>query len=447
MTGPTQTSLERSSHRGTRRMGYRQSGIRAAGFTLAELVVALAVFTIILTGIMALFVFNTRLARAQMHLTGMQQSLRVAQYELVRSVRMAGRGGLPTSQYAVPPGYTGQLLPTGLAVGVANNVAAGTQIAGCNCANVLEGPDILPVRGVFNSPIYQLNPAAADFQYDAVSQTGTVIVRKTSPTGVPQNLTPFEDRITDGVAESILLVSPLDDSIYAIVEMQPGGSSVTQVGGVTEFVTIAFTTQGGNTTEYLALSPAGQYPIELTTVSYVGILEEFQFYVREERAIPGDATTELIPRLSRAQVFPGTTVAYENDTANLTGDLTENILDLQVAIGVDTVAGAARDSVVIEGDGVDPTPTDDDEWLFNHPNDDPTELKWTNNVSTPSKLFYLRINTLARTDRPDTRFQAPLLTQIEDKDYTASPFDLYNTRDERMYRRRNLQTIVDLRNI
>jgi prepilin-type N-terminal cleavage/methylation domain-containing protein len=430
------------------RSSRRQRATRSRGFTLAELVVALAVFTIILTGIMALFVFNTRLARAQMHVTGMQQSLRVAQYELVRSVRMAGRGGLPTSLYARPPGFAGQLLPSGLAISVANNVPSGTQIAACNCAEVLEGTDILTVRGVFNSPIYQLNPAAADFQYDATTGTGTVIVRKTSPTGVPQDLTAFEDRISDGIADSVLLVSPLDDSVYAIVEMQPGGSSVTQVGGVTEFVTIAFRTQGGNTAEYLALSPAGGYPVELTTVSYVGLLEELQFYVREVRAIPGDATSELIPRLSRAQVFPGTTVAYENDTDNLTGDLTENIIDLQVAIGIDTVPGIGpADGVVTEGDGVSPAPTNDDEWLFNHTGDDPNDVKWVNTEAVPAKVFYLRINTLARTDRPDTRFQAPLLTLIEDKDFTSSPFDVYNTRDERMYRRRNLQTTVDLRNL
>ena len=424
----------------------RRRSLSSRGFTLAEVVVALAVFTIILTGVMALFVFNTRLARAQMHLTGMQQSLRIAQYEIVRSVRMAGRGGLPTSQYANLPAYAGQLLPDGLAISVTNNVPAGTQIAGCNCANVLEGTDILRVRGVFNSPIYQLNPAAGEFQYDPTTNAGSVIVRKNSPTGVPQDLSAFEDRITDGIKEAILLVSPLDDSLYAVVEMT--GGTATQVGGVTQFVTINFTTQGDNTTEYLDLSPGGLYQPTLTTVAYVGIFEELQFYVREVRAIPGDNTSELIPRLSRAQVFPGTAVAYNDDTDNLTGDLTENILDLQVSIGVDTALGvAARDQVVIEGDGVDPTPTDDDEWLFNHTGDDPTELKWTNNVANPSKLFYLRINTLARTDRPDTRYQAPLLNLIEDKDYTSAPFDVYNTRDERMYRRRVLQTTVDLRNI
>lgn len=418
------------------------------GFTLVEVVVALLVVTIILTAIMAMFSFNTRIARAQMHLSGMQQSLRFAQYELVRSVRMAGRGGLPTSQYPALPSYAGALLPDGISVSVNNNVAAGTQIAGCNCANVIEGTDILTVRGIFESPVYQLNPAAGEFVYDPATGTGTVTVRKNSPTGVPQDLTPFEDRIADNVADAILLVSPLDDSLYAVVEMQPGGSSSTQLSGTTEFVTIAFTTQGGNSTEFLGLSPGGAYPPALTTVAYVGLLEEYQFYVREERAIRGDATSELIPRLSRAQVFPGTAVAYENDTANLTGDLVENILDLQVAIGVDSVSGlGARDGVVIEGDGVDTTPTSDDEWLFNHPADDPTDIKWVNNIAAPSKLFYLRINTLARTDRPDTRFEAPLLTQIEDKDYSSAPFNVYNSQTERMYRRRVLQTTVDLRNL
>lgn len=443
--GSSRRAPNQSTYRSTTR-GRRMTSQR--GFTLVEVVVALFVVSIILTGVMAMFSFNTRIARAQMHLSGMQQSLRFAQYELVRSVRMAGRGGLPTSQYPVLPGYPGNLLPAGIAVSVNNNVAAGTQIAGCNCANVIEGTDILTVRGVFSSPIYQLNPAAGEFLYDPARGTGSVIVRKNSPTGVPQDLTAFEDRINDNVADAVLLVSPLDDSLYAVVEMQPGGSSSTQVSGTTEFVTIEFSTQGANSTDFLGLSPGGVYPPTLTTVAYVGLLEEYQFFVREERAISGDATSELIPRLSRAQVFPGTSVAYENDTANLTGDLVENILDLQVAIGVDSVSGlGARDGVVIEGDGVDTTPTSDDEWLFNHPADDPTDIKWVNNVATPSKLFYLRISTLARTDRPDTHFQAPLLTRIEDKDYSSAPFNIYNSQGERMYRRRVLQTTVDLRNI
>ena len=178
--------------------------------------------------------------------------------------------------------------------------------------------------------------------------------------------------------------------------------------------------------------------------SYAGILEEYQFYIREERANPGDASSELMPRLARARLFPGTTEAHLGDDTNLRADQADNILDLQIAFGVDTFP---TDGLAIEGDGTDPAPTNTDEWLFNHSADDPTEVKWANDLANPSNLFYIRINTLARTDRPDARFQAPLLTQIEDKDYTSAPFDKYNTDLERLYRRRILQTTVDLRNL
>jgi hypothetical protein len=213
---------------------------------------------------------------------------------------------------------------------------------------------------------------------------------------------------------------------------------------VPEFATLSFTTQGGNTAAYLGLSPGGQFPAGLSTVSFVGVLEEYQYYVREERAIPGDPTSELVPRLSRARTYPGTTIAHLTDTNNLHSDMADNVLDLQVALGVDT---APRDGVVLEGDPTNPAPSSTDEWLFNHPADDPTEAKWTNTLVDPARLFYVRITTLARTDRPDTRFQAPLLGLLEDKDYGSAPFTQYNSQLERMFRRRTLRTTVDLRNL
>ena len=57
------------------------------------------------------------------------------------------------------------------------------------------------------------------------------------------------------------------------------------------------------------------------------------------------------------------------------------------------------------------------------------------------------IFTLARTDRRDRNYQAPLLATVEDKDYSASPFNVFNSREERMFRRRLLTTVVDLRNV
>ncbi|MEE8138963.1 MAG: PilW family protein, partial [Thermoanaerobaculia bacterium] len=292
------------------------------------------------------------------------------------------------------------------------------------------------------SPIYQLNPAGAAFQLNLPGD-GTLIQSNFTPTGVPQDLQAMKEAILNaqgGRPEAFILLSPLDDALYAVVEINAGSSFTPAVGPPTS-ATINFTIQGGtHTASYLNISPGGAYPPGLATVAYAGLLEEYRFYVREEFSIPGDNTSERMPRLSRARVYPGTAVAYLNDQTNLRADLADNIIDLQVALGVDTDG----DQVISEDD----PPTETDDWLFNSPLDDPTDLaKWNGNANNPTRLFYVRINTVGRTNRPDSRYQAPLLTLIEDNDYSIAPFDAYNSQEERMHRRRVLQTVVDLRNI
>ena len=61
---------------------------------------------------------------------------------------MAGRGGLPLGN-----------LPDGAAVAVANNVADGTHVGDATTPEVVPGSDVLTVRGVFSSPIYQIKTA------------------------------------------------------------------------------------------------------------------------------------------------------------------------------------------------------------------------------------------------------------------------------------------------
>ena len=77
---------------------------RECGFTLIELLVALVLVSLVLGGAFAMFNYTNKLTRAQLHQSDLQQSARVAQRQLLRTVRMAGRGGLPG--YAVA-GFTG----------------------------------------------------------------------------------------------------------------------------------------------------------------------------------------------------------------------------------------------------------------------------------------------------------------------------------------------------
>lgn len=420
-----------------------RTAARRRGFTLAELIVGLGIMVGVLLGVLALFDLSSKVANVQTNVADMQQSLRIGQHQLVQDVRMAGRGPLPLVQFPVLP-YAGQLMPTGVAVSLENNVAANTALGvpACPCARVLQGTDMLHIRGVFNSPVYQVNPAAGTFQVNSPND-GTLQLSNFSPTGVPQDLQPVKEAILSaqgGDPEALVLLSAVDAGVYAVVEIG-SGSSFTPAVGPPESASIAFTIQGGTHTDaYLDLSPGGVFPSGLVTVAYAGLLEEYIYYVREEYSIPGDNTSELMPLLSRARVYPGTVAAHLGDTTNLRVDLADNVVDLQIALGIDSDG----DGAITESDPPDAA----DDWLFNSGADDPTDTaKWNGTLTDPRRLFYLRINTLARTNRPDIRHQAPLLVSVEDKDYTVSPFDAYNSRERRMRRRRVLQTVIDLRNL
>jgi hypothetical protein len=412
------------------------------------MMVSLLIMSLVLVATLEVFDFSSKLARAQTNISDMQQSLRAAQYDMVRLIRMAGRGPLPLRT-------GGRSVPTGVAVEVFNNAPAGTQVgftAGAG-PRVLAGTDILTIRGVFNSSLYQVNygdPAT----FTTTGTGGTVRIAAKSPTGVPHDLAPLLDVVCDtaDVPEAVLLVSPLDDAIFAVVELDAAGSrssvDCSAAPATIETVDLEFRTSGGtHVAAYSSLSAGGVFPTALTSVAFVGLLEEYRFYIREfyvdSIVAPGDTGgTELQPRFSKARVFPGTDVPYKSDDANWRGDIADAVFDLQVALGID---GNGDGAITDAGDTTD-------EWLFNAVGDNPGDAKW-NTVQPPgptpveSRLYNLRLSTVARTGRRDPGYQAPVLTTIEDHSYAAAPSNRFNERWERAFRRRALQTIVDMRNV
>src|SRR5689334_13157789 len=124
------------------------------GFTLIELAVSLLVTVEVLVAVLLLFDFSNRVSRVQTSLADLQGSMPTAEDEMGRFVRMAGRGSLPVVAATANPGG---------AVRVRDNAAAGATIGGAGSPAVMPGSDVLIVRGVFSSPLYQLNtlnPAA-----------------------------------------------------------------------------------------------------------------------------------------------------------------------------------------------------------------------------------------------------------------------------------------------
>jgi prepilin-type N-terminal cleavage/methylation domain-containing protein len=414
-----------------------------AGFTLAEMLVTLVVLSVILVAALAMFDFNNRLTRVQTAVADMQQSLRIAQLDMVRLIRMTGRGGLP-------PRTPGKLLPAGVALEVRDNVGTDAHIgvADTDTPTVLPGTDVLTIRGVFSTPLYQVNFAdPGTFDPNTGASKGQVKILNVSPTGIPQDLTPLAEAIEgpaggSPVPEAILLASPLDDRIFGVVELSPGDSTVNKdtSGQITDVVVGFDYDASGRSADYLTLTN-NVFPPRLSSVAAVGILEEHRFYVREDFAVSNDPASDWEPKLARARVFPASQVPYRNNDDNWELDIADNVFDLQVALALDTNG----DAVILD------SADNNDDWLFNSTGDDPTDGKWNlvggAALGRPTPLYYLRVTTLVRAESRDRNFQAPVLQLVEDHDYSQSPSDRFNTGPERMYRRRLLQTVIDLRNL
>lgn len=432
-----------SSHHGRK----ARNGGQAA-FTLIELMVALAVTMVVMLGVLAMFDLSNKLSRVQTHITDMQQSLRMAQYDMVRMARMAGRGGLSA---ALP----GQALPLGTGISIRSNVPDGEHLLAADTSSpeVLAGSDVLTLRGAFATPVYQVDYTKATFSVtgpgapapnDATG--GSLLVCKKLEAGLEQDLSALEGLIQQAAAdatkarkEALLLVSPASDTIYAVVQLDPAGSSILASSPLclpgSAAVSVRFNSDRTDSlvTRYRTLYPApvaGNLPGGLTKVAYFSLLEEHRFYIRKDHAIEGDATSELTPVLSRARVYPGTDLPYGGDAANLRQDVADGILDLQLALGFD-VNG---DEQLVE----DAAAPESDEWLGNAAGEDPIT----------GSLKALRISTLARTRRPDNKFAAPDLERLEDHEYDLEEAaDPVNGETARKYRRRTLQTIANLRNL
>lgn len=421
-------------HRPDRRPSRRQ-----AGFTVSEMVITLGILIVVLLGVLAVFDLNSRIARTQSHLAEMQQSQRVAQQTILKLTRMAGRGGLLSFDAAA-----GMQLPDGVALEVANNVGSGTKLGNCACAQVVEGTDVLTLRGVFGD-LYQLDPQnTSQFSYDdSVGGTGVLTVLGQTPTGAVQDLSDLARAVerlnTDGGTEALLLGSAVGQ--YAVVEMVAGGS-VEESGGNIDSVTVNFLGKDGtDTADYRDISFGGSYPPGLQQVLFAGIVEEYSFYVRDRRSNPADNSSDILPQLARARFFPNTGKAYRNDDSNLADVVADNIMDLQVALGIDRDGNG----VIVDG-AIDPSVNpESDEWLFNDAADDLSDPTLWNDPGRP--LFYVRLTTLARTDRRTPKYQSDVLATIEDKDYGVSPFNRFNLPYQRQYHRRQVQTTVDLRNL
>ncbi len=393
-----------------------------AGFTLIEVLFAMLISILLIVGVYNLFELNARISRVQTDVAEMQQGQRVAQHDLARIMQMAGRGGVPLG-----------ILPNGQALEILDDAAGDAHINPDDdgTPEVLDGTDVLIVRGVFSAPIFQspIDVGTAitfDGASPSESTAGSFVLTSPTNSGIPQDLSAVIEAVEEGRPEALMIVSNLGDNIFAVVELDPANSIVDDPTNPT----IAFKISGGeHTDQYMALTPGGVFPANLNAYAHIGLLEEYRYFVRELRA-----DGELIPSLSRARTYPGTQAPWNGEEANWAVDMVDNVLDLQLALGID----ADGDGVVADGfahEGGDPVT---DEWLYNVGADDDAEPQWA-----AGRLMYLRATSLVRSERNDRGFVAPAIDRLENHDYSDSAF---NEEPENWFRRRTVTTTVDLRN-
>lgn len=424
---------------------------RQAGFSLIELLIGMVIAIEILIAALTVFDVHNRLARVQLQITDMQQSLRVAQYDMARTARMAGRGGIP-STFQVVTGLLSVDWLRGQAVEVRDNVADGGDnylALGLDDPQALPGTDILTVRGCVSGLLFQMEETIpSDFTLTSL------VLRRNLANLRSQDLS---ELLADDFAGPMLLQSAADRRQYAIAE-------VTNVGGDADMVTMQITFNSTLTPPNpLVTAPAGNF-----VPGFACVLEEYRYYVRRNFETPGDDTTPLKPRLARARMVPGTELPFADDDANLSLDLADDIFDLQVALGFDTdydsaASGAGSfnadtnaigpDDTMYEGADDDARATDD--WLGNSSEDVVTDSAYRTHagLAAPVDLMFVRISTLARTARSDPRYIAPDFEPtagsdfVENNDYDAAPANFFKSTENRHFRHRVLQTVVALRNL
>lgn len=482
----------------------KRSAKRRSGFTLMEILVATLILAEILIGVLILFDNSNRLARSQVNVAEVQQSLRVAQQELIRSAEMAGRGGLPMTlldpTVIAAPGATYATIgafPKGLAVAIANNVADGTMIGG---DLVLTGSDVLTVRGVITTPIYYLEPPLDIKGWDG-GTGGVIEIPSRVRTDLPQDIQPLIDHlaaaVTPGRPEAFIVRDTYNPNAYAIIGFDfDSGENVLIPGACERYAsppppppppgpplppptsttcikvavsyeaanegdeyswltrgTILKPGLGGMTLETPSSPPYDEIEVP-RQIGSIGLLEEYQYFVRAEWEIPNDTTSRLRPVLSRARMLPGTTTVIDRV------DIADNVLDLQIAVGIDT---HLRQPVVPDPEygRITETYDENDEVLFNSPQDSESTGE-PRNPSVPGSVVgswfdprveyhFLRINVVVQSDRADQTYNPATykLGRIEDFD-RGQPFDMDgNTYDlnQGPFRRRLLQTVVELRNL
>jgi prepilin-type N-terminal cleavage/methylation domain-containing protein len=257
------------------------------GYTLVEVLVATAVFAVFMIGMLNLLDTSTRVSETEKQLADTQENVRFAAYHIMRTARMMGGARMP---FADNGGGT----PRWVAGGVVNNASGTYTTPFGTSVNVLEGSDILLLRGFFEVPPFFID--RSDFKISTmkieVNETASVQDGRSiiNPIG-DLSADPATGDVSGLAGRGLLMMGNLDQGQYTVGEI---GSGATLSGTVpNRKLEIPVVSNASTAAWWTALRPAGATVPPPYDVYRIGILESYVYYVSENfelRRVRADST-------------------------------------------------------------------------------------------------------------------------------------------------------------
>jgi prepilin-type N-terminal cleavage/methylation domain-containing protein len=276
-------------HAGTRR-----------GFTLIEVVVAMAVFAIFMIGILNLLDTSTSISEIEKALADTQENVRFAAYHLMRTTRMTGGAGMP---FAGDVGGSGSWLAGELLSNQSGTLATPYPFGSIE---VLDGTDVLTVRGFFEVPPFFVENTAVNTSLGRIEIEESAAGRVINP-GIDAV------EVAQLAGRGLVFMGELDRREYAVGQVGASSTLVDEAPDRTLTVMIS----GEPSTWWTGLNPTGAATTPSFEVYQVGVMDTYTYFVDPEF------------RLMRLRA--------DNSAAGATlQPVAVNIGGLQVALGVDT---------------------------------------------------------------------------------------------------------------
>lgn len=272
---------------------------RRTGFTLIEVVVAMAVFAIFMIGILNLLDSSTRISEIEKALSDTQENVRFAAYHMTRTARMMGGAGMPFAG-TVAGGASwiaGELQ--------SNQSGSLTTPYPLGAINVLDGTDVVTIRGFFEVPPFFVDKTDVNFSLGRIEVTesiGTHVINK--------DFDAIDVNQLEG--RGLVFMGELDRSQYAVGQLGP--SSTMDSTGPDRTLTLMIS--DAPAAWWAGLNATGAATTPSFEVYQVGVLDAYTYFVDPEFRLM---------RLRADKSAQGATLQ----------PVAVNIGGLQVALGVD----------------------------------------------------------------------------------------------------------------